>query len=72
MEKENNPSEYQQTLKTADEREEVVLIDNENPDHTKTGPPPGFEDLLYESDIEEQMLNRAGITAREEKSASGK
>ena len=72
MEKRNIPSEIQLYPESGNEPEEIVLASDENPDSTKTDPPQGFEDLLYESDKENQMLNCECVNRTKRKSALDK
>ncbi len=49
MEKRNRANEILLDLESDYEREEVVVIDDENQDDEQTEPPAGFEDLIYET-----------------------
>ncbi len=72
MEKRNIPSEIQLHPESGYEPEEIVLLYDENPDSTKTDPPQGFEDLLYEADKDSRMLNCECVNRTKRKSALDK
>lgn len=59
MEKRNRANEIQLDLESDYEREEVVVIDDENQDDEQTEPPAGFEDLIYETWRDMQPPNRS-------------
>ena len=49
MEKQNRANKIQLDLEMGNEREEVVMIDDENQGNEQTEPPAGFKDLIYET-----------------------
>lgn len=49
MGKRNIANEIQLDLEMGNEREEVVVIEDENQGDEQTEPPAGFEDLIYET-----------------------
>ena len=60
MEKRNIADEIQLGLEMGNEREEVVVIDDEDQGNEQTEPPAGFEDLIYETWRDKQPPKNEG------------